>query len=358
MHGRPDPEWGEAVRRHRGPAPRRGGRLPRSCATTARSASPASRCPRRSASRARSRAPRRASCCGASWPPGRVPEVDAETYRADSHERWTRSAQGWGARRAELQRIAQRVSLLDARARRRSSRASACSSWRPGPATPACWPPSSSRPGGGVIITDFAEPMVDVARAPRDRARCAQRGVPRHRRRVDRPAGGRGGRRALPLGLHAHGRPRPPRCARRGACCGPAAVSRSRPGTPGRSTAGPRSSAGRWSRAGSTAPPDPDAPGMFAFSPEGRIEGLLEAAGFSDIAVESVDLGVPLRRLRALLGAMIDLNRPLGDAVATMDDATSSRSFGQRCATPSRTRRRQTARSTIPARTLVASATA
>jgi SAM-dependent methyltransferase len=39
---------------------------------------------------------------------------------------------------------------------------------------------------------------------------------------------------------------------------------------------------------GLTTPPDPDAPGMFILSAPGRLQGLLESAGFVDAVVESV----------------------------------------------------------------------
>jgi SAM-dependent methyltransferase len=41
---------------------------------------------------------------------------------------------------------------------------------------------------------------------------------------------------------------------------------------------------------GHTAPPDPDAPGPFALSAPGRLQELLEAAGFLDVVVDTVDV--------------------------------------------------------------------
>ena len=35
--------------------------------------------------------------------------------------------------------------------------------------------------------------------------------------------------------------------------------------------------------------PDPDAPGMFALAPPGRLQEVLEAAGFLEVVVESVE---------------------------------------------------------------------
>lgn len=41
---------------------------------------------------------------------------------------------------------------------------------------------------------------------------------------------------------------------------------------------------------GHMAPPDPDAPGMFILSAPGRLQELLESAGFLDVTVESVEM--------------------------------------------------------------------
>ena len=41
---------------------------------------------------------------------------------------------------------------------------------------------------------------------------------------------------------------------------------------------------------GHTPPPDPSAPGMFALAAPGRLHELLEAAGFVEVVVESLEL--------------------------------------------------------------------
>ena len=58
---------------------------------------------------------------------------------------------------------------------------------------------------------------------------------------------------------------------------------------------------------GLTQPPEPDAPGMFSFSPEGRIEGLLEETGFTEIAVEGVDIEYRFDDFEHYWGVMLDL---------------------------------------------------
>ena len=42
-----------------------------------------------------------------------------------------------------------------------------------------------------------------------------------------------------------------------------------------------------------TAPPDPEAPGPFSFGDRGRVERILTAAGFTDIAIAPFDAAVP-----------------------------------------------------------------
>ena len=281
--------------------------------------------------------------------------MDADTYRADSHERWTRAAQGWGERRAELQRIAQRVSLrmLELVALQPGQRVLELAA---GPGDTGLLAAELVAPGGGVIISDFAEPMVDVARA-----RATELGVRNVEFRVidaesiDVPAA------AVDAVLCRWGYM---------LMADPAAALQEtrrvlRPGGRVALAAWDRPDLNRWAselgRAlvvrGLTPPPEPDAPGMFAFSPEGRIEGLLEAAGFSDIAVEGLALEYRFDDFEHYWGAMVDLNRPLGDAVATMDDDVLEE---LRTAVRDAFANETTADGAIeiPARTLVASATA
>ena len=67
---------------------------------------------------------------------------------------------------------------------------------------------------------------------------------------------------------------------------------------------------------GHTAPPDPDAPGMFILSAPGRLQELLEAAGFLDAVVESVDT-----------------SRSFAGTEGYVDEITTPRACSARCST-------------------------
>ena len=92
----------------------------------------------------------------------------------------------------------------------------------------------------------------DARRRPRARrrARARERRVPGAERRVDRPAARERGHRALPLGLHADGRPGRGARARPGACSPRAGAWRSPCGTRSSATRGPRCPGRSWPSTG------------------------------------------------------------------------------------------------------------
>ena len=89
--------------------------------------------------------------------------MDPEEYRAQSRERWGRAAVGWERRREDLQRGAAPVShwMLDQLRLQPGHRVLELAA---GPADTGLLAAELVRPAGGVIITDQAEEMVDVAR--------------------------------------------------------------------------------------------------------------------------------------------------------------------------------------------------
>jgi SAM-dependent methyltransferase len=65
---------------------------------------------------------------------------------------------------------------------------------------------------------------------------------------------------------------------------------------------------------GLTEPPAPDEPGPFAFARPGRIEELLDAAGFDDPVVEALDLHFHFPSRDAVFETFVDLS-PSGSTV-------------------------------------------
>ena len=214
--------------------------------------------------------------------------MDAEAYRADSRERWEAAAAGWGRHREEMQRDAMEVSrwLLDAA---RLQPGHTVLELAAGPGDTGLMAAELVAPGGLAIITDGAEAMVELARARAQelgirnveiRAMEAEwidlpaasvdavisrwgymlladpEAALRETRRVLRP----GGRVALAAWDTGE---RNPWLTRIGAVM----VER-----------------GLMQREA------PDTPGPLAFAAPGRIEALLDAAGFDDIEVGAVDL--------------------------------------------------------------------
>jgi SAM-dependent methyltransferase len=72
-------------------------------------------------------------------------------------------------------------------------------------------------------------------------------------------------------------------------------------------------------------PPDPNAPGPFAFANEGRLRAILESAGFSAIRIEKLDSVMRMAQT-ARDAAQFALGiGPLARATAELDDATKAK---------------------------------
>jgi SAM-dependent methyltransferase len=70
---------------------------------------------------------------------------------------------------------------------------------------------------------------------------------------------------------------------------------------------------------------EPGTPGMFAFGPDGRIEELLDAAGFLEQRVERLEFGVTYRSIAEWIAISRDLGARTADVLATLDDAAAER---------------------------------
>ncbi len=66
---------------------------------------------------------------------------------------------------------------------------------------------------------------------------------------------------------------------------------------------------------------DPDAPGMFALAAPGRLEALLEDAGFTDVEISTVQLWRRYRSAQEYVEEMIDVSPTFGAAWSGLDGA-------------------------------------
>ncbi len=280
---------------------------------------------------------------------------DAESYREAAQDKWARAAAGWGERRAHLQQAAAPVShwLVEAIGPQPGHTVLELAA---GPGDTGMLAAELIAPGGTLICSDAAEPMLDVARARAqelgrhnvdfrtlnaewidldaasvDAVLCRwgymlladPAAALRETRRVLRP----GGKLALAAWDAAEHNPWVSLAAE------------------------------EMQRVVGGAEPEPGQPGMFAFAPSGRIEELVQATGFTEVEVEAVDFGFTYADLDEWWEDRIALSVPFADALAGLDPAQRDRlraaiddRLGQFADSDGSLR--------IPARALVAAATA
>jgi SAM-dependent methyltransferase len=243
--------------------------------------------------------------------------VDLDEYRYACHDQWERSAGGWGEWAQQLQELVGPVShwMID---ELRLQPGQTVLELAAGPGETGFLAAEVVRPGGKLISSDFAESMIEVARA-----RAQDLGLDNVEfRRLD----------AESLDLEA--------ASVDGVLCrwgymlmaDPAAALREtrrvlRPlGRVALAVWGPPadnpwvSIAGEEVRRRANAPePEPGAPGMFAFADAGRVEEELAGAGFTDIRVEALDLRFKYPSFEAWWQISRDLGRPLAELVDAME---------------------------------------
>ena len=71
---------------------------------------------------------------------------------------------------------------------------------------------------------------------------------------------------------------------------------------------------------GHTTPADPEAPGMFALAPPGRLRDVLEAAGFVDVLVESVEPARAFDSVEEYIAETDDLSSMFGEIFDPLSD--------------------------------------
>ncbi len=180
------------------------------------------------------------------------------------------------------------------------------------------------RPGGTLISSDFAEPMLDVARQ-----RAAALGIDNVEFRVIDAESIDLDTASVDAVLCRWGYML---MADPGAALGETRRVL-RPGGRLALAAWDAAEHNAWARVPSTAlvelglaqPPPPDAPSMFAFSVPGRIEQLLGDAGFTDARLDAVELEADYEDLDTYLSVTTDCSRPFADALAALDDSTRAK---------------------------------
>jgi SAM-dependent methyltransferase len=250
--------------------------------------------------------------------------MDADAHRSDSREAWSQAARGWRARREHIRRMSLPASrwMVEAIAPQPGHVVLELAA---GVGDTGFMAAELVEPGGRLISSDFAEPMLDAARergrelgienvefrvldaesidlpvAAVDGVLCrwgfmlmADPGAAlREARRVLRP----GGRLALAAWDEADRNPWVSTIGRELVRRGLAEPAGTDPGG------------------------EPE-PGMFAFAPAGRIERLLDEAGFSGAVVEAVDLPARYASFEEWWETTLDLSAQRARAIAQLDAA-------------------------------------
>ena len=244
---------------------------------------------------------------------------DAEAYRHASLERWSRAAPGWGAHRGIVQAAARPVSgwLVDALEPQPGHRVLELAA---GTGDTGFLVAELIQPGGELISSDAVEEMVDLARA-----HAQELGITNVEFRtidaewIDLPTASLDGV-----------------IARWGymLLADPEAALREtrrvlRPGGRVALAAWTEPADNPWASApmaelqamGAIQAPDLDAPNMFAFRDPARIRGLLEQTGFTDIAVEQVDVRFEYQDLDEWWDVQLDISTTLADLVRALSPA-------------------------------------
>jgi SAM-dependent methyltransferase len=284
-----------------------------------------------------------------------VTGFDADAYRVSARDVWERAAPGWRDHRAALQAVAMPVSQWMAEAVRPQP-GHRVLELAAGPGDTGFLVAELIAPGGTLICSDASEGMLDAAR---DRAEeLGLHGVEfraLNAESIALPAA------SLDAVLCRWGYML---LADPGAALGETRRVL-RPGGRVALAAWDTAEHNVWASLASdelqrlleTPPPEPGQPGMFAFAPPGRIESLLDEAGFTDVEVATLDLAFTYADEDAWWEDRVALSVPFADALAGFDADRRDR-LREAIDTRLAQYRDESGRLTVPARALVAAATA
>ena len=251
---------------------------------------------------------------------------EADDYRKESRARWGEQAKGWAARAEELGRLTMPVSvwLVDALALQPGHEVLELAA---GTGEVGFLAAEQIAPGGTLISSDFSPEMITVAQR-----RAEQMGIENVRFRqidaegIDQPAATldgvlcRWGYMLMADGEAALRETR--RVLRPGARVALAAWTG--PGENPWASIPTRELVER----GHLEPPDPDAPGQFAWARAGTIEERLDAAGFGEHEVDTVDFALVFESFDEWIAAQRDLSSRFREALAGLDAAELDDVFG------------------------------
>jgi SAM-dependent methyltransferase len=243
-----------------------------------------------------------------------------DDYRRESRTRWGRTAGGWNARRDWLREISMPVSLrlveaVDPQPGQTILELAA------GTGDTGFLAAELIQPGGELITSDFAPEMLTAAQ---ERARELGIGNVRFRQ-ID----------AESIGLGA--------ASLDGVLCRWGYMLMADPGAALRETRrvlkpGARVALAAWAHRehnpwmalpqgelysrGLEEAPDPDQPGPFAWAAEGTIAETLDAAGFTEHAVEALDFPYSYPSIDEWWATTLEMSRSFSDVIARLDDDT------------------------------------
>jgi len=244
-------------------------------------------------------------------------------HRQESRVRWSATAKGWGARADALRRATMPVStwLVDALGPQPGDTLLELAA---GPGDTGFLAAELIQPGGTLIVSDFVPEMLNVAQE-----RAAAMGIANVRfKQIDAETS---------IDVEA--------ASLDGVLCRWGYMLMADPVTALQETRrvlkpGSRVALAAWTgpddnlwsalparelvRRGLEQRPDPDAPGQFAWAPEGVIAERLEQAGFVDYEVATVGFTIRYESLRDWWESTRDMSMRFADATAALDPGTAA----------------------------------